>query len=64
MSLMLIILIIAAVLSSCSNNPPLNSRPALAETGLSMAYHYTMGDIYDFRTFKRSIGVERFLPTR
>jgi len=26
-------------------------------TGLSMAYHYTMGDIYDFRTFKGGIGV-------
>ncbi len=26
-------------------------------TGLSLAYHYTMGDIYDFRTFKGGIGV-------
>lgn len=25
-------------------------------TGLSLAYHYTMGDIYDFRTFKGGIG--------
>jgi len=30
--------------------------PYSAETGLSMAYHYTMGDIYDFRTFKGGIG--------
>ncbi len=25
-------------------------------TGLSLAYHYTMGDIYDFRTFRGGIG--------
>ena len=30
--------------------------PNSAETGLSLAYHYTMGDIYDFRTFKGGIG--------
>jgi len=31
--------------------------PYSAGTGLSMAYHYTMGDIYDFRTFRGGIGV-------
>ncbi len=31
--------------------------PYSAGTGLSLAYHYTMGDIYDFRTFKGGIGV-------
>jgi len=31
--------------------------PYLPGTGLSLAYHYRMGDIYDFRTFKGGIGV-------
>lgn len=34
-----------------------HGNPWSPGTGLSMAYHYTMGDIYDFRTFKGGIGV-------